>query len=106
MRSMTVAAWLFGASLCGCGSNDKLPSSITITPSGTAGMVQVSGPTAFSAELVNVGGEVTWTASAGTVAPTSGLHVTYTPPPGNATASLNASVDRLQDSVQVVSAPP
>src|SRR5262245_38186666 len=100
MRSMTVAAaWLCAASLCGCTTSDKIASSITITPSGSSGPIQVNGPTEFTAVLVNVSGDVTWTVSAGTLSPSTGLHVTFTPPPGNATATLNASIERLQDSV-------
>lgn len=106
MRSTIIAAaWLFGASLCGCGSSSEgAAPSITITPAGT---VEVSGPTEFSAELVNVSGEVTWMVSAGTVAPTTGLHVTYTPPPGTTmNAQLDASVAGLHASVRINAAPP
>ena len=106
MRSMIVAAaWLCAASLCGCSSSDKIAPSITITPAGSAGTIQVDGPTEFTAVLVNVSGDVTWTVSAGTLSTSTGLHVTYTPPPGNATATLNASIERLQDSVMITSSP-
>lgn len=106
MRSLIAAALLCGASLYGCGSSDDVAPSITITPSGTSGMVQVTAPTDFTAQLVNVTGDVTWTTTAGTVAPTTGLHVTYTPPPGSTTATLTASVERLQAKVTLAVSPP
>src|SRR2546430_6627889 len=101
MRSILVAAALLvGASLAGCSSSDDAAPSITLTPSGT---VQVSGPTEFTATLVNVSGDVAWTVDKGALSSTSGLHVTYTPPQGSSMATLNASIAGMQVSVQIAS---
>jgi penicillin G amidase len=106
MRLLIVAAaCLSAASLSSCDSSDKIAPSITITPSGTGGSVAVSGPTDFAAAVVNTTGEVSWAVTAGTVSPTTGLHVLYTPPPGNATATITASVDRVQAMVSLTVAP-
>jgi penicillin amidase len=106
MRSLIVAAaCLSGASLFGCDSSDKIAPSITITPSATSGSLAVTGPTDFTAQLVNISGDVAWSVTAGTVSPATGLHVTYTPPPGSATAMLTATIDRLQATVAIAAAP-
>lgn len=108
MRSIFVAAaWVLAGSLCGCGSTSNGSPELIITPSGTAGMVQVTGPTEFTAELVNITGDamVSWTVTGGTVSPATGLHVTFTPPPGSAMVSLTAVTGRLSTSVQIASSP-
>ncbi|HMG52230.1 MAG TPA: penicillin acylase family protein, partial [Kofleriaceae bacterium] len=67
--------------------------------------MQVTGPTEFSAQLINSNAEVVWMATGGTVTPDRGLHVTFTPPPGTATGSLSATADALTASVQIASSP-
>ena len=106
MRSILVAAaCVLGASSWGCSQTNPGPA-ISITPSGTAGVVQVAGPTAFTAELVNTTAEVTWTVEGGgTLSGTTGLHVSYVPPLGTVTGKLTATAGGVKASVQVVSAP-
>jgi len=106
MRSFIVAAaWLCGASLCGCASTDSTAPSLIITPAGASGTVQINGPTEFSAQLVNSTAEVAWTVTGGTVTPDRGLHVTFTPPPGTTTGSIMATAGGLSASVQIAASP-
>jgi penicillin amidase len=103
MHPRTVAAaCLLGALAFGCGDTDPDPA-LSITPSGT---VTVTGPTKFSAVLVNTNAEVTWTVTGdGTLSATSGLHVIYTPPLGTTTGSVTASAAGLSATVQISSGP-
>jgi penicillin G amidase len=110
MRSILVAAaCVLGASSWGWGwgcSQTNPGPAISISPSGTAGIVQVAGPTAFTAELVNTTAEVTWTVEGGgTLSGTTGLHVSYVPPLGTVTGTLTATAGGVKASVQVASAP-
>jgi penicillin amidase len=74
----------------------------------------ISEPTVFTAVLVNSSDPVTWTLTDGMAASgargalsgTTGLHVTYVPPLGTATATLTATAGTLTATVQISSAPP
>jgi len=103
MRALVIAfAWVAATSLAGCGQTNSA-ATLTITPSGT---VTVTGPTEFTAELVNSTAAVTWSVAGGaTLSSTSGLHVSYVPPPGTVTGTLTATAGDLTASVQVVSGP-
>jgi penicillin amidase len=106
MRSRIVAAaFVLGASLGGCGQTNPGPG-LTISPSGTAGTVQVTGPTEFTAELVNSTAAVTWAVDGGgTISSTTGLHVSYVPPLGTVTGTLTATAGGITATVKVASAP-
>lgn len=104
MRSLIVATALLGALFCGCSTSNPA-AELTITPSGTAGALQITGPTQFTATLVNSTADVTWTVTGGELSSESGLHVVYTPPPGSATTSLTAKAGNLMAVVQIASAP-
>lgn len=99
------AACLVGMAFGGCGTENPGPA-LSISPSGMAGTVQITGPTKFSAELVNTEADVTWTvAGGGTLSSTAGLHVIYTPPLGTVTGTLTATAGDLTASVQIASSP-
>lgn len=106
MRSRIVtAACVLGMFVYGCGSTNPGPG-LSISPSGTGGTVQVTGPTAFTAELVNSTAEVTWTVEGGgTISSTAGLHIIYVPPPGSMTATLTAAAAGMTAAVQISWAP-
>jgi len=71
-----------------------------------SGTVQVTGPTDFTAQLVNSSEEVTWSVTGtGTVSSSTGLHTSYIPPLGTAMATLTATAGGLTATVQVSSAP-
>ncbi|HSR97860.1 MAG TPA: penicillin acylase family protein, partial [Kofleriaceae bacterium] len=103
MRSLIFAIAGALVSFSACGTTDPAPS-LTITPSGSP--LQIAGPTGFSAVLVNTSAEVTWTASSGSLSSDKGLHVVFTPPPGNGTASVSARAGDLMASVDIAMAPP
>ena len=107
MRSLIVAAaWLFGASLGGCGSTSSgTTPALTIIPSGTSGTVTIVAPTDFTAQLVGSSADVTWTVTGGTLTTMTGLHVVYVPPPGTAMGTLTATAGSLTASVMVSSGP-
>jgi penicillin amidase len=107
MRSLIVAAaWLSGTLLCGCGSTSSgVTPSLTITPSGNAGTVAISGPTDFTAQVVGSTADVAWTVTGGTLTATSGLHVVYLPPLGTAAGMLTATAGNLTASVKIASSP-
>lgn len=107
MRSLIVAAaWLFGASLGGCGSTSTgTTPALTIIPSGTSGKVTITAPTDFAAQLVGSSAEVTWTATGGTITAMTGLHVVYVPPPGTVMGTLTATAGNLTASVTIASGP-
>jgi penicillin amidase len=89
----------------GCSTENPGPA-LSISPSGMTGTVQITGPTKFSAELVNTEADVTWTVSGGgTVSSTAGLHVIYIPPLGTVTGTLTATAGDLTASVQIASSP-
>jgi penicillin amidase len=89
----------------GCSQNNPGPA-LTITPSGQGGAVTVSGPTEFTAVLVNSTDAVAWTVSGGgTLSSTAGLHVTYVPPAGAATAMLTAAAAGIKASVSITAGP-
>jgi penicillin amidase len=105
MRSRLVAAAFVLGAACGCGQPNPGPA-LRISPSGTSGTVQITGPTEFSAELVNSTAEVTWAVTGGgTLSSTTGLHVSYRPPLGTVTGTLTAMAGDLTATVQVASAP-
>jgi penicillin amidase len=106
MRSRLVAAaFVLVAAASGCSQTNPGPA-LSISPAGTAGMVQVTGPTAFTAELVNSTAEVTWAVEGGgKISSTTGLHVSYIPPLGTVTGTLTATAEGMTASVKVVSAP-
>jgi penicillin amidase len=96
---------VFGALLGSCSQDNPGPR-LTISPSGNAGSVQITGPTEFTAELVNSTAGVSWTASAGaTLSASNGLHVVYSPPLGSSTGTLTATAAGLTATVQIASAP-
>ncbi|MEO8550455.1 MAG: penicillin acylase family protein, partial [Kofleriaceae bacterium] len=108
MRSIVrcaVVALLF----VGCSHPDNPEPSLTITPSDPSGTVAISRPTSFSAVIENTTKEeqVTWTIEGGgTISGATGLHVVYSPPPGNAEATLTAeTADHLKASVKIASGP-
>lgn len=106
MRSLFVAACLSVALLHGCGSTSGgTAPSLTITPSGTAGTVSITGPTDFTAQLVGSSAEVTWAVTGGTLTSMTGLHVVYMPPLGSAMATLTATAGNLTAMVTVMSSP-
>jgi penicillin amidase len=78
---------------------------LSISPAGTAGNLEITEPTAFSAVLVNSTADVTWTATGGTISSTSGLHVVYTPPAGTSAGSLVATAGGMTATVQISSKP-
>ena len=107
MRSRVVAVvCVLGAVLAGCSSDPDRPPSLTISPSGTAGMVSVSGPTDFTAILVNSTDPVAWTITGGgTLSTPSGLHTVFAPPTGTASETLTATAGSLTASVTIASTP-
>ena len=106
MRSTIVAAaCVLGMVFLGCGETNPGPA-LSISPAGMAGSVQVSGPTQFTAELVNSTAEVTWSITGGgTISSTTGYHVTYAPPLGTTSATLTAAAGGMTASVQIAAAP-
>jgi penicillin amidase len=68
-------------------------------------MIAITGPTDFSAVMSNVTGDVTWTATGGTLSNTTGLHVVYVPPLGAGMGMLTAAAGGLSASVQISSSP-
>jgi penicillin amidase len=103
MRStVALLACVFG---CGCG-HSKPDASLSIAPAGTQGVLQVTGPTNFSAVLVDRAEEVTWTLTGGgTLSSTTGAHVVFVPPTGTATETLTATAGGLTASIQIASSP-
>jgi penicillin G amidase len=102
MRARTALACLVGVVLGACSSSNP-GSALNIVPSGT---VEVTGPTTFSAELVNLTGDVTWAVNGGgTISSTAGLHVTYAPPPGTGAATLTATLGGITTTVMIKSGP-
>src|SRR5262249_16989089 len=68
--------------------------------------VEITGPTAFDAELVNSTADVTWAVEGGgTLSSSTGLHVSYTPPLGTVSTTLTATAGDLKASVQISSSP-
>ena len=106
MRARVVtAACVIGWAVIGCGPSNPGPS-LTISPSGTAGMVSVSGPTDFTATLSNSDADITWTVSGGgTLSGVAGLHVLFVPPTGTAMETLTASAAGLTATVAISSTP-
>ena len=103
MRARIAFACLVGVVLGACSSSSNPSPSLTITPSG---MVSVTGPTTFTAELVNSPTVVTWKVDGvGTVSSETGVHVIYTPPPGSGTATLTATSGSLTSSVMITAGP-
>jgi penicillin amidase len=103
MRSLFVVAGCFlGVVFCGCGDSDPSPS-LTLSPSQVD--APITAPTEFSAVLVNSTDEVKWAVTGGTLSATAGLHVTYTPPPGNGTGSITATAGKLTATVTIMSKP-
>jgi penicillin G amidase len=104
MRSRFLAAvCLLGALYGGCSDSNPGPA-LTISP-GTSGTIAITGPTAFSAQLLNSTADVSWTVAGGTLSAASGLHVTYTPQLGTGAGTLTATADGQTASVQITSAP-
>jgi hypothetical protein len=101
MRSLIFATACAVGLLCGCGTKSPGPD-LTVTPGGP---LQITGPTAFTAELTNSDAEVTWTVTGGALSSESGLHVVYTPPLGTAAATLTARAGTLMVEVQISSSP-
>ena len=95
MRSSPIVAvaLLFAGSLGGCSGSAAQPPSLTITPSNLSS--PITGPTVFTAVLVNSTDEVTWTATGGTLSDTSGFHVTFAPPLGTGMGTLTATAGTL-----------
>ena len=86
------------------GSNPGV--SLTITPSGTNGTLQIHGPTEFTAVLVNGSGDITWSVTGGgKLSATSGSHVLFSPPGGSAKQTLSASAAGASASVEISSSP-
>ena len=103
MRARIALACLVGVVLGACSSSSSPDPALRIVPSG---MVTVTGPTTFSAELVNLSGEVTWSvAGGGTVSSMTGLRVIYAPPPGTGTATLTATAGGITTTVTISSGP-
>ncbi len=100
MRAPIAIAFVLGA--IGCGPSNPGPS-LTIDPSGT---VQITGPTELTATVENMAADVTWQLSGpGALSTTSGLHVVYTPPPGNAMVTITATAGKLTADVTLMTSP-
>ena len=79
---------------------------IIIHPADRDGKVAVTGPTQFSAELIEATGTITWSLSgAGHLSAKEGAEVLFTPPTGTATQILTASGGGLSASVEITSSP-
>jgi penicillin amidase len=103
MRARIALACLVGVVLGACSSSSDPTPALNITPNG---MVTVAGPTTFTAELVNLSGDVTWAVDGGgSVSSMTGLHIIYTPPPGTGSATLTATVGSVTSSVMITSGP-
>jgi penicillin G amidase len=104
MRARLALSCVLVVAAFGCGPDNPAPA-LAIVPSGP-GPVAITAPTVFSAVLTNLTGDVTWAVTgAGKLSATSGLHVTYAPPPGSATETITASAGQVTTTVQVMSGP-
>jgi penicillin G amidase len=91
----------------GCSHPPNPGPQLTIEP-GSSGAIAITGPTNFTAVLLNSNAEVTWsvTNGPGLISSNKGLHVVFTPAPGNTAATLTAaSADGASAVVQVTSGP-
>ena len=106
MRARVVAAAsVFASVIAGCGSSNPGPS-LTISPSNSDGTFQVSGPTDFTATLINSDAPVVWMVSGGgALSASSGTHVVFMPPTGTGSETLTATADGLTATVTLTSAP-
>jgi penicillin G amidase len=107
MRARVTAACAVGMFVVGCGPTNPGPS-LVISPSGSDGTLAISGPTDFTATLVNTDADVTWvleSGSPGTLSANTGMHTLLVPPTGTATETLSASADGLTATVTISSGP-
>jgi penicillin amidase len=87
-----------------CGGSDPEPS-LTITP-GTGGALEVTAPTEFTAQLVNIDEPVTWTVTGGGwLSSPTGTHTVFVPPPGVGSETLTATAGALTATVTITSGP-
>ena len=102
--TFTLLSFVLGALAVGCTSTTNGTATIALTPAGPVTAVAGGAPIGFSAATANTSDVVTWTlspaAGAGTISPSTGRSVFYTPP---ATASASTAVV-LTASVSGVSA--
>ncbi len=102
---LVVAACVFGAFI-GCSSNPDTSPSLTISPSGSGSALAISGPTDFTATLVNSTDAVTWSVTGGgTLSGSDGFHVSFAPPLGTGSETLTATAGALTASVTIASTP-
>jgi penicillin amidase len=96
-----------GGGEAGSGGVPEPQATLSIEPSGTDGKLQITGPTEFTATLVNGSGTISWSVTGGgALSATEGPSVRFTPPLGTATETLTATADGASVSVEITSSPP
>ncbi len=105
MRARSVAAAFVIAVLGACGGSNNGPS-LTITPTGSGGPLEVTSPTDFKATLANSDAPIAWSITGGgSISEMAGDHTVFVPPTGTATETLTATAGGLTASVMISSGP-
>src|SRR5450755_255014 len=107
--TLTLLSFVFGAVAVGCTSTTNGTATIVITPAGPVTAVAGGAPVGFSATTTNTSDVINWTmspaAGAGTLSPSVGRSVFYTPPAtaggSTTTVTLTATVAGVSSSATV-----